>query len=169
MYLLKPATIRIITPCMSKYAVVEISGHQYQISEGEVVDLLGRVEKPQIKVVLFVDGSTVLTDKKDLEQANVKASIQKIRRARKITVGHFKAKSKYDKTRGYRETYSQLQVERIGIGGEKEAEKVELAEKKPIAVKKESAKAVKKVATPKKTVAAKKTVSKKLVVKKVKK
>ena len=166
--MLKPVTIRIITPCMSKYAVVEISGHQYQISEGEVVDLLGRVEKPQIKVVLFVDGSTVLTDKKDLEQVNVKASIQKIRRARKITVGHFKAKSKYDKTRGYRETYSQLQVERIGIGVEKEAEKVEKTEMKPVESKKASVKVSKKVATPEKTAVAKKTVSKKLPVKKVK-
>lgn len=120
---------------MSKYAIVKISGKQYRVSEGDLLDLPGNIGKPKVEVLAFFDNSKVVSDKAELDLAKVQFSLVGTGKARKIKVGHFKAKSRYDKTRGYRETLSRIMIEKILFG--KEPVKAEKAAKEVTTKKKE--------------------------------
>lgn len=100
-----------------KYAVIETGGKQYQVSEGETleVELVGE-EKGTVsfdKVLLYVDGDAVKVGAPYLEGFSVKAKIEENFKADKVTVGKFKAKSRYRRLRGHRQNYSRVKIDKI--------------------------------------------------------
>jgi large subunit ribosomal protein L21 len=171
-------------------AVVELGGKQYLIEPGTIF-LAEKVpvEKGSFyttdRVLMILDGDEIVLGKPYVDGAKVTFTVLDQTKLRKVTIGKFRAKKGYLRTRGHRQEASQLQVEIIEGAGkreertvdkkrkrgkaveEPEAEAVEAAaveEKEPEAVKKEAAKPAKKApakAKPVKKAAAKpKTVKK---------
>ncbi len=132
---------------MEKHAVIQIGSRQYDVREGEVIEV-ERQKKPfQMRVLMLVDGAKVLVGDPEVKEAEIKIELQGEKRDDKIMVGRFKSKSRYDKKRGHRQSLSIFKIESIGIKGEEKAEKTEkvaVAKVKP-AVKSEKKAQVKKV------------------------
>jgi large subunit ribosomal protein L21 len=140
-----------------KYAIIKSGSSQLKVSEGDKIRVLGHTEKPSFEVLFFSDGSKIFTDKSDLKSVKITSSVTATGRERKINVGRFKAKSRYDKTRGFRAEFTEVTISKITFGTEKEAktETKEVAAEKevkaPKVAKEKKAPVAKKEAAPKKT------------------
>lgn len=143
---------------MDKYAIIKIGSAQYKVHEGETLTVDNQNGEVNAEVLLFSDGKETVLGDPTVKDAYVKLKITGAKRGDKLRVSRFKSKSRYRKVRGYRDTLSELLVEKIGIGGkpadeekktveapkkvEVKAEKQGKAEKKPV-VKKVAKTAVK--------------------------
>jgi large subunit ribosomal protein L21 len=101
------------------YGVVELSGHQYKVAPGDIID----VQKLDIEAgadyetdqVLFVSGDSPQIGKPTVSGAKVKAKVIKQARDRKVIV--FKRKrGLYQKKRGHRTHYTALLITEIDNG-----------------------------------------------------
>ncbi len=111
-----------------KYAIVKNGSGQDKITEGAKIKVLGTTTKPSFEVLYFVDGANVITDKNVLKEVHIESQVLDHFRTRKLVVGRFKSKSRYDKQNGFRAEYTNVLISSIGMGGKK-AEKIEKAEK----------------------------------------
>ncbi|MCL5004144.1 MAG: 50S ribosomal protein L21 [Patescibacteria group bacterium] len=99
----------------SVLAVVELSGHQYLVKEGEVFTIdrrgLETGESFEIKQVLLLskDGQAKF-GRPYLEGAGVKLEIVENLKGPKIDVYKYKAKSRYRKHIGYRSSLTKVRV-----------------------------------------------------------
>lgn len=101
-----------------KYAVIRTGGKQYRVSEGDVVD----VERlPQTEgnvsfsdVLLVSDGNTVTVGKPLVDGMSVNGVIVDSVRGEKIRVAKFKAKVRYRRVTGHRQSLSRVKIETIG-------------------------------------------------------
>ncbi|KKQ96749.1 MAG: 50S ribosomal protein L21 [Candidatus Levybacteria bacterium RIFCSPHIGHO2_02_FULL_39_36] len=101
-----------------EYAIIETGGKQYRVSPGMLisVDNLSDQEKGDIsfdRVLLYVKDSEVNLGKPYLKGFVVKAKLIKNFKGVKIRVARFKAKSRYRKVRGHRQSLSEVQIEKI--------------------------------------------------------
>ena len=109
-------------------AIIETGGKQYTVSKGDLirVEKLAAVKgKEGTKAVEYKEGDKIVFDKvllvddgKDttigtpyIEKARVTATIAKIGRAQKVTVIHYKQKSRYFKKAGHRQPYFSVKIE----------------------------------------------------------
>ncbi len=100
---------------MSKYAVIKIQGHQYQVSEKDeiLVDYLGET-KPEAEVLLISDEGKLNIGKPTVKGAKVTFKVvEEIVAGEKIYVQKFKAKSRYRRKTGFRPKYTKLLVQTI--------------------------------------------------------
>ncbi len=102
------------------YAVIETGGKQYRVAPGDVIRVeslpaekgsegeLGRVlaVSPQDGTILAGEGAA---------KARVEATILGHGRARKIIVFHYKRKKQYKKTRGHRQNFTEVRVDKITV------------------------------------------------------
>jgi large subunit ribosomal protein L21 len=104
------------------YAVIMSGGKQYRVSEGEIVC----VEKLKAEIgepVEFKDVLMVKTDEKTyvgqpvVEGASVQGILQAQEKDDKILVFKYKKKKQYRRTRGHRQQYSEVRIEKINIAG----------------------------------------------------
>ena len=103
---------------MTTYAIVQTGGKQYQVRPGDTI----RVESlPQeagetveLEDVLMVskDGEVTLGNP-NVDGARVTAEIAEHGRARKIVVFKYKAKTRYRRKHGHRQSYTELTVKDI--------------------------------------------------------
>ncbi len=100
---------------MDKLAVIKTGGKQYLVKPGDKL----KVEKlPQDegksfnfdKILLLVDGKELKIGCPYLKNAKVKAKVLTQGRARKIKVTHYKPKTRYYKTYGHRQPYTQVKI-----------------------------------------------------------
>ena len=111
------------------YAIVEISGKQYKVQEGDIVfvDRLETEEGSEItfdKVLLVSDGDKVSIGTDTVKGAKVKATVVGHGKAKKILVFKYKAKKNERKMKGHRQPYTRIQIEKIETGSKsKKAEK----------------------------------------------
>ncbi len=100
---------------MAKIAVIQTGGKQYLVSEGSVLS----VEKlPETKggkisfedVLLVDDGSKLTVGSPMVKGAKVAAELIEEGRNQKITVIHYRAKSRYFKKRGHRQHFSKVKI-----------------------------------------------------------
>ena len=98
---------------MTKYAIVQISGHQYKVSEGDelLVDKLD--EKATAAVLLIADGEKVLVGKPVIAGAKVAFKILGEEKGQKIEVIKYRAKSRYRRHTGFRHSYTRIQIGKI--------------------------------------------------------
>ncbi|OGC78900.1 50S ribosomal protein L21 [candidate division WWE3 bacterium RIFOXYD1_FULL_43_17] len=142
---------------MDKYAIIKIGSAQYKVHEGDTLTVDNQNGKVNAEVLLFSDGKETILGDPTVKGASVTIKITGATRGDKIVVGRFKSKSRYRKGRGYRDTLSELLVEKIQMGGKKAEEEKQAAEApKKVGVAEEKKPIVK--AAPK--AAAKKTVKK---------
>jgi large subunit ribosomal protein L21 len=146
-------------------AIIKTGGKQYRVNEGDII----RVEKlkvPEGEKVVFnevlgistAEGFQVGTP--FVKGASVEGKVLKHGKAKKIIVFKYKAKKDYRNKQGHRQPFSQVQIEKILLGGkttkaeaETAAAAVKAEEKPKAAPAKETAA---KTATAAKTTAAKK-------------
>ena len=104
------------------YAVIMSGGKQYRVAEGDVV----RVEKLEAESEAPVEFNQVLlvkTDKKTyigeplVEGASVKGILKAQGKDKKILVFKYKRRKQYRRTRGHRQQYSEVLIEKINIAG----------------------------------------------------
>lgn len=101
------------------YAIVEISGKQYKVQEGDIV-FVDRLENEEEgkkvtfdKVLLISDGKKVTIGQNTVKGAKVEASVIGHGKGKKILVYKYKAKKNYRKTQGHRQPYTKIQIEKI--------------------------------------------------------
>lgn len=105
---------------MSKYAIIQLAGHQHQVSVGDklVVDRLNQEENKEFTV----DQVLLVSDKQDkevkvgtpvVEKASVTLKVLAHPRSKKLRVGKFRAKSRYRKVYGHRQPLTEVEVTKI--------------------------------------------------------
>lgn len=107
------------------YAIVEISGKQYKVQEGDVV-FVDRIEEAEegktitFDKVLFVsDGKKVTIGEDTVKGAKVKATVVGHGKSKKIVVYKYKAKKNERKTKGHRQPYTKIQIDKITMAASK--------------------------------------------------
>jgi large subunit ribosomal protein L21 len=99
------------------YAVIKSGGKQYRVKAGQTVrleKLAGEAgSKVQLGDVLMVeDGGEIKTG---LSSAKVEATILETDRADKIIVFKKKRKKQYRRTRGHRQSFTAVRIEKISV------------------------------------------------------
>ena len=101
------------------FAIVEVGGKQYKVSEGDVVYL----EKMEVeagetvkfdKVLAVADNDSFQVGNPTVEGAFVEASVVKNGKSPKIVVFRYKAKKNEKKKQGHRQPYTKVQITKIG-------------------------------------------------------
>ena len=116
------------------YAIVEISGKQYKVQEGDIVfvDRLEELEEGSTVTfdkVLFVNNDGKVSIGTDtVKGAKVEATVVGHGKAKKIIVYKYKAKKNERKVRGHRQPYTKVQISKITAAATR-AKKAESAEK----------------------------------------
>lgn len=103
---------------MSKYAIIQLSGRQLKVSEGDklTLDRLDQIEGKefQVKEVLMVgDDKTQQIGTPLLEKASVTLKLVEHGRSKKLRVAKFRAKSRYRRVYGHRQPQSTIEVVKI--------------------------------------------------------
>ncbi|MFH0943045.1 MAG: 50S ribosomal protein L21 [Candidatus Beckwithbacteria bacterium] len=103
-----------------KYAVIQLSGKQYRVSEGEVITVnkLNGKLKDKLKldqVLLVVDGKKVVVGQPIIKTGLVTAEILEQKKDKKIRVAKYKAKSKYRKVQGHRQQITCVKIVKITV------------------------------------------------------
>ena len=120
------------------YAVVKIGGHQYRVSEGDVlyVDKQGEENGTSLtfdQVYLIKDDNgDVSVGKPTVEGAAVEAELLDNVKADKVIVFKKKRRKGYQVKRGHRQPMSQIEINKISTSGssKKSAKKAKAADKK---------------------------------------
>jgi len=101
------------------YAVIKSGGKQYRVEAGQTVRLEKLAGDPGSKVklgdVLMVeDGGDVKTGN-PIANASIEATILETDRADKIIVFKKKRKKQYRRTRGHRQSFTAVRVDKISV------------------------------------------------------
>jgi len=101
------------------YAVVATGGKQYKVEEGQVLEVerVGDVGSDvDLRPVLLVDGSTVLSTPSDLEGASVTAKVLDEVKGPKINAFVYKNASNNRRRWGHRQTLARIEITGISKG-----------------------------------------------------
>ncbi len=103
-----------------KYAVIAISGTQYQIEENQkiVVDSLNLKEEEKSstdQVLLTVNDDKVKVGTPNVKDASVEFKVLKNYQGKKLKVFKYKSKSRYRKTTGFRPQLTEIQITKINF------------------------------------------------------
>ncbi len=103
-----------------EFAVIETGGKQYTVSKGDVISIekLSDTHKEGDKVVfdkvvLVDDGKNTSIGTPYIKNASVKATITKIGRLPKVTVVHYKQKSRYFKKNGHKQPFVEVKIDSL--------------------------------------------------------
>ncbi|MBI4460393.1 MAG: 50S ribosomal protein L21 [Acidobacteria bacterium] len=102
------------------YAVIATGGKQYRVAPGDVVRVerlpgdKGSATKFNGLLAVSTEEGKVLTGKQ-AANANVEATILRHARSPKVLVFHFKRKKQYKKTRGHRQDFTELRIDKISV------------------------------------------------------
>lgn len=103
-----------------KYAIIKAGGVQYQVSEGQEIDIF-RLDKEKDEAVIFdsvllvKDDDKVLVGQPIVKGAKVKGKVIDQILGDKIRIATYKAKSRYRKVKGHRDQYTRILIEKIDI------------------------------------------------------
>ncbi len=105
---------------MSKVAVIASGGKQYVVAEGDVVTLEKITDAPAkggkftLGEVLMVDTGTATTvGAPTVKGAKVTAEVMEHGRHKKITIIHYRQKSRYFKKNGHRQPFTKVRIAEI--------------------------------------------------------
>ncbi len=101
------------------FAVIKTGGKQYKVSAGDVLKIEKLAAMPVgekvtfDQVLLVADGKAVKVGSPLVAGATVTATVTKEGKAKKITVIHYKAKVRYQKTKGHRQPFTEVKIDSI--------------------------------------------------------
>jgi len=122
------------------FVVFEAKGFQYLGSPGEKLKIprldtkIG--ERVSFEKVLLVKNGDIKIGQPYIEGASIAAEVIEHGRYRKIIVFKFKRRNRYRRTRGHRQTYTEIEIKDIILGGKVEPKKK--SEKEEIKVEKKT-------------------------------
>ena len=101
-----------------KYAIIQLQGKQFQVSEGDqiTVDRLDKTEGEKFSVtdvLLLVDGEKRKIGQPIVKTAKVDCEVLTNNKGEKIRVAKYKAKSRYRKVQGHRQLQSLVKILQI--------------------------------------------------------
>jgi len=103
-----------------EFAVIQTGGKQYTISKGDIITIEKLSDEHKEgdsvvfdKVLLVDDGKDTTIGTPFISKASVKGTITKIGRAAKITVVHYKQKSRYFKKNGHRQPFVKVKIDSL--------------------------------------------------------
>lgn len=102
------------------YAVIMSGGKQYRVSEGDVVRV-EQLDADSGAQVEFKDVLLVKTEEKTyigrpmVEGATVQGTIAENAQGKKVLVFKYKKKKQYKRTRGHRQHYSEVRINKISL------------------------------------------------------
>lgn len=103
---------------MEKIAIIRTGGKQYVVSEGQKLKV-EKLEAEVGKTFTFDDVLLVASDKgimvgtPKVAGAKVTANVLRTEKADKVMVVKFKAKSRYRRTKGHRQWFTEVEVKTI--------------------------------------------------------
>lgn len=134
------------------YAVIELSGSQFLVSEGDKLKV-NRLSKDEgetfsLAPLLLVSEGEVFIGQPNVENALVELKILEHKKDKKIEVRRFKSKSRYRRKKGHRQPISLVEVAKIkkgtkGAGGTEGFKETELSMRTRNALEKAGIKSVK--------------------------
>lgn len=100
------------------FAIFEIGGKQYKVSEGDIVYLekMNAQEGETVKfenVLALSDGDKFVVGQPTVSGASVEATVAKNGKQKKIVVLRYKAKKNEKKKQGHRQPYTKVQITKI--------------------------------------------------------
>lgn len=103
------------------YAIVEISGKQYKVEKGgiinvDLVDTKGKEDLSFDKVLFYSKGKSVEIGQPYIKSAKVTAKLLGEVKGDKVRGIKFKKRKNYTRTLGHRHKYHQLKVRDIVVG-----------------------------------------------------
>lgn len=98
-----------------KKAVIATGGHQYVVTEGQVleVETLQEDKKVIFEPLLVIDGEKVSVGTPMVKEAKVEAEILAQTRGEKVTAIRYKAKKRVKKVHGHKQHLSQIKITKI--------------------------------------------------------
>lgn len=98
-----------------KKAVILTGGHQYIVSEGDVIDveLIHSGKKIDFEPLLVIDGDKTTVGAPTISGVKVSAEVLGQVRGEKVTAIRYKAKKRVNKVHGHKQTYSQIKITKI--------------------------------------------------------
>lgn len=99
-----------------KEAIILLNSKQYKVLEGQTLTLDRVGEDSLIKTLFYKDDNKVLIGNPYLKNVSVKIKVLENLKDKKILVGRFKAKSRYNKLKGHRQPISKIVIESINYG-----------------------------------------------------
>jgi large subunit ribosomal protein L21 len=108
----------IVKKVSDKFAVIKTGGKQYIVKEGDKISIeklpAQEKEKVEFKEVLMVASSgDVKVGKPFLEGIAVSGTVLEVKKDKKVVVFKMKAKKRYRKTQGHRQTKAKVLIEKI--------------------------------------------------------
>lgn len=105
------------------YAVFQVSGFQFNAEEGKRIRLphqdLKAGDKLEISEILLVkDNDQVLIGTPFVEDAKINAEVVESGKDEKVTVYKYKRRTKYRLSRGHRQDYTDVKINKIIAPGE---------------------------------------------------
>jgi len=118
----------ILIPIVMKYAVIQTGGKQYRVSEGDSLEVERLTTSPTEKIVfndvlLMVADGDIKVGTPYVSGLSVIAEVVAQVKGEKIRVSKFKAKARYRRTTGHRQSLSKIQILQIGDKKEVKTEK----------------------------------------------
>jgi len=108
------------------YAVIEVSGKQYKVEQGDevIVDRLDLDEGKSMTITpLLLGGDKQAVTATELKGVKVKAKVEEHLLGDKIRVFTYKPKSGFKKMKGHRSRLSRVSIQSITAGAKKKSEK----------------------------------------------
>ena len=106
---------------MNSFAIVETGGKQYRVHEGDTIrvesldgDEGDTVSLDLVKLVSLNGETSVGTP--NVEGAKVQAEVVNKGKGKKIVVFKYKAKTRYRRKNGHRQTFTDLRITDISVG-----------------------------------------------------
>jgi large subunit ribosomal protein L21 len=103
-------------------AVIKTGGKQYKVEEKDIikVEKLGKKEGSEVtlKDVLLVSdetGKKISLGTPMVKGAKVTAKVLEEKQDKKVTVVKYKSKTRYHRTKGHRQWYTKLQIQKITV------------------------------------------------------
>lgn len=99
-----------------KKAVISTGGHQYIVSEGDVIEVekLSQEKNVNFEALLLIDGDNVSVGTPSVKNVSVSADVVAQTRANKVTAIRYKAKKRVKKVHGHRQDLTQIKIVKIG-------------------------------------------------------
>jgi large subunit ribosomal protein L21 len=102
------------------YAVFETGGLQFEVSEGDTLQIPKLPMSPGDpvkfdKILLITGDSDPLVGKPYIENAAVEAEVVNQGKAEKIIVSTYKRRTKYRRKAGHRQPYTEIKVNKIAL------------------------------------------------------
>lgn len=109
---------RTIRSVMDPFAIIATGGKQYTVTPGQKlkVEKLAGEEGDKVtfdQVLLSSDGSKVQVGAPLVPGAGVKGTILRQARSKKVTVFKYHSKNRFDKKKGHRQHFTEVQIESL--------------------------------------------------------